>query len=178
MTSLNSNDQASLCRYTTTKNITDLELNLKLMDELEQIPELWTRCNEIVIESQMRSNMKKVEFMIFAFFANRIRMIQSGHLTGRLNNIKIVSASHKLNLPLDKMGLSLETGLALQEQVVDDNHRGRKKKYKRKNLAKDHCLILLQKDPSSLDYFQKHKKKDDLADAFLQGIWYLFSKHR
>ena len=24
-----------------------------------------------------------------------------------------------------------------------------------------------------MDFFQSHKKKDDLADSFLQGLWYL-----
>jgi hypothetical protein len=24
-----------------------------------------------------------------------------------------------------------------------------------------------------LEYFDTHKKQDDLADAFLQGVWYL-----
>ena len=24
-----------------------------------------------------------------------------------------------------------------------------------------------------LDYFNAHKKKDDLADSFLQGLWFL-----
>jgi len=24
-----------------------------------------------------------------------------------------------------------------------------------------------------LNYFEKHKKKDDLADAFLQSLWYI-----
>jgi hypothetical protein len=28
-----------------------------------------------------------------------------------------------------------------------------------------------------LDYFNAHKKKDDLADSFLQGIWYLKNKN-
>ena len=27
-----------------------------------------------------------------------------------------------------------------------------------------------------IEHFEKHKKKDDLADSFLQGIWYINEK--
>jgi hypothetical protein len=35
------------------------------------------------------------------------------------------------------------------------------------------CLDLLKHDNAMTAYLQTHKKKDDLADAFLQGIWYI-----
>ena len=35
------------------------------------------------------------------------------------------------------------------------------------------CLDLLKHDNTMTAYLKTHKKKDDLADAFLQGIWYI-----
>jgi len=49
----------------------------------------------------------------------------------------------------------------------------------RKKAARDAIPSALQElrcDKRWLGYFQSHKKKDDLADAFLQGRWYLL-KH-
>ena len=39
------------------------------------------------------------------------------------------------------------------------------------------CLNLLNgQEESFTKLFQNHKKKDDLADSYLQGIWYLRNK--
>ena len=41
---------------------------------------------------------------------------------------------------------------------------------------KKHAVTItrsLIKDAVWLDIFNKHKKKDDLGDCFLQGLWYL-----
>ena len=38
--------------------------------------------------------------------------------------------------------------------------------------------ILETQESKWLELFQKHKKKDDLADCFLQGMWYINMKLR
>ena len=46
----------------------------------------------------------------------------------------------------------------------------------RKKLGIKKCLELLSTNNgfnNKLDYFDSHKKKDDLADSFLQGIWFI-----
>lgn len=42
----------------------------------------------------------------------------------------------------------------------------------RKKYGIEICQNLL-KNNFKLEYFNKHKKKDDLADSFLQGLWYI-----
>jgi hypothetical protein len=42
----------------------------------------------------------------------------------------------------------------------------------RKTLAIEYCKTLLD-NKENIEFFNKHKKKDDLADCFLQGIYYI-----
>ena len=46
----------------------------------------------------------------------------------------------------------------------------------RKKLGIEKCLEILTKEfkfNEHIDYFNQHKKKDDLADSFLQGLWFI-----
>lgn len=44
----------------------------------------------------------------------------------------------------------------------------------RKKIAIDECKkIIYEKEVDYKDFFDNHKKKDDLSDCFLQGAWYL-----
>jgi hypothetical protein len=49
----------------------------------------------------------------------------------------------------------------------------------RKKIGISCCLNLLQNNNinnNQIEYFKMHKKKDDLADSFLQGYWYINNK--
>jgi hypothetical protein len=49
----------------------------------------------------------------------------------------------------------------------------------RKKLGISKCLEIITTDfrfNNQIDYFNKHKKKDDLSDSFLQGIWFINNK--
>lgn len=63
-----------------------------------------------------------------------------------------ISAKHKL-----------ENILTIDDRT--DTYRGRKK------TGISHCEALCP--PCNLEFFKSHKKKDDLADCFLQGLWYI-----
>lgn len=150
-------------RYTTTKNITDLELNQQIIRRLEQMPILWTECQEVVIESQKRADMKKVLYMIFGFLTQK--MVQLGEENCSLRNIKVISAGHKLAMPVERLGVVLPE--VTSRGLDGGTYKGRKL------LGKEHCEILLERDQERLEFFRSHKKQDDLADAFLQGLWYM-----
>ena len=54
---------------------------------------------------------------------------------------------------------------------------GSKLSYKeRKAMSIQICIKYLQEDAKQLEYFKQNKKKDDLADSFLQGLWYIQNK--
>ena len=43
----------------------------------------------------------------------------------------------------------------------------------KKRLAIEHAKYFLKDSPEYVDFFNNHKKKDDLSDSFLQGLYYL-----
>lgn len=67
-----------------------------------------------------------------------------------------------------------------KKNVNEENKLTDKAKYnERKKLGITTCLENLEKNNINdewLKYFNKHSKKDDLADCFLQGLWYITNK--
>jgi len=161
-----------LVRYTTTKNISELELNLMIIKQLEQLPALWTRCNEVIIESQMRNGMKKIGHMVFCFLAGKIAgSPEKGLVT--LKNIRHVSAGHKLAIDkcADKLPATIRDEL-MMVYVDPGSIKGKKNYDKRKSLSDEYCSILCR-NSSFESFYTKSKKKDDLADSLLQGLGFL-----
>lgn len=86
--------------------------------------------------------------------ASKMKMIQGmviQYWVSRRAKIECISACNKLKL----------------------FHVGKTTYAERKKLSIKHTLSLLESNHMEVDTFNKHKKKDDLADTFLQGIWYL-----
>jgi len=127
-----------------TKNI------IKLFDETP----LFLECNKVVIENQpcMKNPiMKSIQIIIYSYFA--IRGMTDNKTT---SEIVLMSASNKMKV---------YDGPPIELAV--------KSKYTRnKKLAILHTQYIL-KDVDKLAFFNTHKKKDDLADAFLQGLFYI-----
>jgi hypothetical protein len=105
--------------------------------------------NYVVIENQISpiaNRMKTIQGMIAQYF------IMCHH---KATNIQFVSASNKLKCV---------------------NTSDVKTKYsERKKLGITKCLEVITNEPSyndKIEYFNSHKKKDDLSDSFLQGLWF------
>jgi len=141
------------------------------------------KCNEynlIDIGIAIKKNLDKLETFVFSDIdyilienqispiANRMNCVQ-GMLTQyfimkNMSNIRFVSAANKLKLFIGnkktkycerkKISVKITQKLLFQN---DDN-----------NINKDKII----------EMFNKHKKKDDLADCFLQAIWYLNEYHK
>lgn len=156
------NKDENYVRYTTTKNVTDFELNCNIIKYLDSRPKLWLECDEIYLELQIKSHMKKVCSFMFSYLTSKSQHFYPNH---RLKNIKIISATHKLDLPTDLLLTNLPNG--------DKSNRP-----KRKLLAEEHCPLILEhtnnfceKNKIWLDFYNSQKQKHDLADCFLQGLW-------
>ena len=123
---------------------------IKLFDELP----LFLECNKVVIENQpcMKNPvMKSIQMIVYSYFA--IRGVTDNKTT---SEIVLMSASNKMKV---YEGPPIELAV--------------KSKYTRnKKLAILHTQYIL-KDVEKLEFFNTHKKKDDLADAYLQGLFYI-----
>jgi hypothetical protein len=139
-------------------NTSNLELNIEIIKALDKFPHL-SKCNEVIMEQQPHKNskMKNLSFMIFSYFACRGRI---DTIDPVLNNIKFISAKHKLNV---------YDGPDVQCKLKTQYSRN-------KYYGKIYCEYMIQHDTENLEKFKQCKKRDDLADCFLQGAWYL--KHK
>jgi len=113
-----------------------------------------TTIDIIIIENQIgpiANKMKTIQGMLSQYFIMKNNNIQ----------IDFISASNKLKdfLPKD------------HKEKID---------YKlRKKLGIQICLQFVDTDLRFMEwgiYLHKHKKQDDLSDAFLQGMWYIKNK--
>lgn len=110
--------------------------------------------------------MKSVQMLIYGFF-----LYQKTNLIKNIKLIKLINASNKL-----KIGLLLNNEFKEFKKIIDNKDYNTKLKYSiNKKKAIDYTLLYLNylKLNNYKDFFNLHKKKDDLADSFLQSIYYI-----
>lgn len=106
----------------------------------------------VIIENQISpiaSRMKTIQGMIVQYFV----------MTNlNVDHIEFISASNKLK------------DCDLKDKTTYSD---------RKKLGIEKCLGIITSNigfNEHIEYFNKHKKKDDLSDSFLQGIWFINNK--
>lgn len=132
-----------------------LQLDEILKDHLSTI-------DLVIIENQISpiaNRMKTVQGMISQYFIMRNQNIQ----------IEFVSSANKLKGQVVEVADSDEDKEEKEENVVKTSYSDRKK------MGIKYCLDLIN-ETSWQPFFINHKKQDDLADSFLQGIWYINNK--
>lgn len=130
-------------------NMTLVDLGINLQTRFDNIFKDH-KIDIILIENQISpiaNRMKTLQGMIAQYFIMR-----------DVRNIEFVSASNKLKKHLNKKKstYSERKKLSIELVVKQFNNNHEIKRWKQ--------------------LFDNHKKKDDLADSFLQGIWYLEEK--
>lgn len=131
-------------------NLFNIGVNLK--NKFNELFKNETTINHVIIENQigpLAIRMKTIQGMIVQYF-----------IMSKLNidNIEFISASNKLK---------------------DCETKDKEKYSDRKKLGITKCLELLKNNLNFnkyIDFFTTHKKKDDLSDSFLQGIWFINNK--
>lgn len=138
--------------------------------------------HHVIIENQISpiaNRMKTIQGMIAQYFI----------MNETADNIEFISASNKLKSIHEKAQVNDDN---ITNEIVtltnnDENNNNNnnknvnKTKYgERKKMGITKCLEALNNDPimaNNMGYhFNTHAKKDDLADSFLQGLWYIQNK--
>uniref|UniRef100_A0A6C0LD89 Mitochondrial resolvase Ydc2 catalytic domain-containing protein n=1 Tax=viral metagenome TaxID=1070528 RepID=A0A6C0LD89_9ZZZZ len=149
---------------------------VKLIEELESIPNL-LESDTILIEKQPSFNpqMRIISTAIYVYFTLRLN-----YEKGTKTKILYYSAKNKLKLCMDTESIQNKN-----EQKSEGTLRGKKGKrksyYYNKKAAIEQTKIFIEdniKNKKSwydkyLIFFNKSKKKDDLADSYLQALAYL-----
>jgi hypothetical protein len=110
---------------------------------------------KVIIENQISpiaNRMKTIQGMIAQYFIMKNNSI-SIEFVSSINKLKDTSTENKKEEKEDKLkyGDRKKVGIKKCLEIITNEHN-----YK-----------------SWEDFFSKHTKKDDLADSFLQGIWYI-----
>ena len=127
-------------------------IGLNIKTKFNKLFENEGKIDYVIIENQigpLAIRMKTIQGMIVQYF-----------IMSNLNveHIEFISASNKL-------------------KDCDVKDKGKYSDRKKLGIAK--CLELITTDfrfSEHVNYFNKHKKKDDLSDSFLQGIWFINNK--
>jgi len=123
-------------------------IGINIKNKFNEIFKDEDQINCVIIENQigpLAIRMKTIQGMIVQYF-----------IMSNLNvtNIEFISSANKLK---------------------DCDVKDKEKYSDRKKLGIAKCLGILTNDfrfQEHLEYFNSHKKKDDLSDAFLQGMWF------
>ena len=104
---------------------------------------------------------------------------QIGPLAGRMKMLQGMIAQYFIMMNVDKIEfISATNKLKLFKNIINENV-GNENSYKlRKDKGQRICKSLVTFYPSMKSWnqeFDKHLKKDDLADCFLQGYYYMYS---
>ena len=140
------------------------EINASKLDLVTIGKNMMTNFDDILKDHLLLIDTVIIENQISPI-ANRMKTLQgmiSQYFIIRNDNIKIefISSANKLK------------GATITADKVKLTYSDRKK------LGIKYCLELIEKDKDKdkedwSNYFSTHKKKDDLADSFLQGYWYI-----
>uniref|UniRef100_A0A6C0JI97 Mitochondrial resolvase Ydc2 catalytic domain-containing protein n=1 Tax=viral metagenome TaxID=1070528 RepID=A0A6C0JI97_9ZZZZ len=144
------------CKKVNTKTVSLLEISKSMIKNLNEIPEL-LNVDRVIIENQpvlKNPTMKSIQMILYSFFVMK-GMVEKE----KINDILMFNAGRKLEI---YNGPEIN----YPENIKKDTYKCRK--YESIEFTK----YFLREDKNKLDFFNKHKKKDDLADSYLQCLTY------
>jgi len=138
-------------------------IGINIQTKFDKIFANITEIDHVIIENQigpLAIRMKTIQGMIVQYFIMSPIIVK---------NIEFISAANKLKVFTNT-----------KKDVAPIANNQNKLTYSdRKKAGIQRCLGFIDSNPAYqkfLDYFHQHKKKDDLADSFLQGIWFIQNK--
>ena len=142
---------------------------LRLIQELEKRPNL-LNCDIVFIENQpslKNPRMKTISGTVYDYYMIR-GMIDKNITKSPISAVHFMSPSNKLKLAND--------GDRTELVKVKNNEEDSKTYKLTKSLGIKYCLEMIKDFPEWVTHFNSYKKKDDLADCFLQGMYALLCK--
>lgn len=150
----------------TTTNASQIDLitiGKNIKHKFNKIFPIEDKIDYVLIENQISpiaNRMKTIQGMIAQYFI----------MNNNTEHIEFVSSVNKLKQSSGKLK-SIEESQS--QDTVTKNYKSRK------NQGISKCLEILTTDhcfTNQLSYFNTNKKKDDLSDSFLQGLWFINNK--
>jgi hypothetical protein len=146
----------------------------------------------VVIENQpslKNPQMKSIQMILYSYFLILGKIIGNKQETSSyIDKIDFCSASNKLKV-YDGPEIKLEEKVSKKKKILEvipdaenviiaepeKKKKGSSIKYAdKKRLAIEYAKYYVHKDNQNyVEFFDNHKKKDDLADSFLQGLYYI-----
>lgn len=148
----------------------------------------------VVIENQpslKNPKMKSIQMIVYSYFLMYGKVLNKNE--NIIKNIDFCNASNKLKvykgpiINIDDLKKkkkikdqnTLENNL---ENNIENNNNKKSKKLSyndKKKMAIEHVKYFLNEnqDNDNLNFFNEHKKKDDLADSYLQGLYIIMNKY-
>jgi hypothetical protein len=147
----------------TTTNASQIDLitiGKNIKNKFNKIFPIENKIDYVLIENQISpiaNRMKTIQGMIAQYFI----------MNNNSEHIEFISSINKLKDNTNKE-------VKENKEKQDNDYKSRKKQ----GITK--CLEFLTTDHrfnDQLEFFNNHKKKDDLSDCFLQGLWYINNKN-
>ena len=152
-------------------NLDLVKIGIALKNAFDEILSSMPLMDQVIIENQISpiaNRMKTIQGMIAQYFI--MKGVQQVSFISAANKLKAFTAAGDSKTEYkDRKKLSVEVTNRLLIAHKEHENKNVNIKYHKKNKNEN------EKDWINL--FLKHKKKDDLADSFLQGIWFLQNKH-
>ena len=156
----------------TSSNASQIDLitiGKNIKNKFNKIFSIDEKIDYVLIENQISpiaNRMKTIQGMIAQYFI----------MNSNTQHIEFVSSINKLkNNSKDK--IQIEQSINAKNDNSDNTNNDYKSR-KKQGIVK--CLEILTQEHHfniMLPFFNNHKKKDDLSDCFLQGLWFINNKH-
>jgi len=140
-----------------------LDLSKSLYQHLDNLKDIMLNVDEVIIENQpvlKNPTMKTIQILLYSYF------VMNGILKNTIKDIAFFSASKKLEAFRDNNNSFFNSVSHLSGQYQIN-----------KKLSILFTLEMIKNNKKWFDFFNKHTKKDDLADAYLTNCYYIDKKY-
>lgn len=150
---------------------------------LDNIPEL-LQVKEVLVENQpsfKNPRMKTISSLLYSWFIIR-GLLDNKTTNSTIEKVSFISPSNKLKTGLydddndivESEHENKDIDEFLDNINFEDPEKQERIRYKQtKEQGIIYCYEIIKHDKKHLDFLNNQPKKDDLCDAFLQGVWYL-----